>query len=88
MARLCPQPIRPQETPIPDTSRAEALPRVYIRCTNDRAIPPDYQTTMSASLQPDHVRTLPTSHSPFFAAPQALARQIDEIARRPPVNPA
>lgn len=83
MARLCPQPIRPQETPIPDTSRAEALPRVYIRCTNDRAIPPDYQTTMSASLQPDHVLTLPTSHSPFFAAPQALARQIDEIARRP-----
>jgi pimeloyl-ACP methyl ester carboxylesterase len=87
-ASLCPQPIRPQETPIPDTSRAESLPRFYIRCTDDRAIPPDYQTTMSASLPADHVLTLPTSHSPFFAAPEALARQIDQIAQRPPVNPA
>ena len=87
-ASLCPQPIRPQETPIPNTSRAEQLPRFYIRCTDDRAIPPDYQTTMSASLPPDHVLALPTSHSPFFSAPEALARQIDEIARRPPVNPA
>lgn len=81
--RLCSQPIRPQETPIPDTSRAESLPRFYIRCTDDRAIPPDYQTTLSAGLPPDHIRSLPTSHSPFFAAPEALARLIDEIARRP-----
>jgi len=82
-ARLCPQPIRPQETPIQDTACAETLPRFYIRCTDDRAIPPDYQTTMSAMLPPDHIRSLPTSHSPFFAAPDALAALIDEIARRP-----
>ena len=85
-ARLCPQPIRPQETPIPDMGRAESLPRFYIRCADDRAIPPDYQTTMSAHLPPDHIRTLPTSHSPFFAAPDRLAALIDEIARHPSVN--
>lgn len=85
-ARLCPQPIRPQETPIPDTSRAESRPRFYIRCTEDRAIPPVYQATMAATLPPDHIRALPTSHSPFFAAPEALARMIDEIARHPSVN--
>jgi pimeloyl-ACP methyl ester carboxylesterase len=82
-ARLCPQPIRPQETPIPDTSLAETRPRFYIRCTDDRAIPPDYQSTMAASLPPDRIRNLPTSHSPFFAAPLALAQMIDEIARSP-----
>lgn len=87
-ARLCPQPIRPQETPIPDTSRAETLPRFYIRCTDDRAIPPEYQETMSSPLPPDHIRALPTSHSPFFSAPDALAALIDEIARLPSVNRA
>ena len=86
--RLCPQPIRPQETPIPDTSRAETLPRFYIRCTDDRAIPPEYQATMSSTLPPDHIRTLPTSHSPFFSAPDRLATLIDEIARLPSVNRA
>lgn len=87
-ARLCPQPIRPQETPIPDTARAESLPRFYIRCTDDRAIPPEYQETMAAQLPPDHVLTLPTSHSPFFSAPEALARHIDAISRRATVNSA
>ena len=85
------RPIHPQETAIPDTARAEALPRFYIRCTKDRAIPPEYQATMAAALPPDRIRTLPTSHAPFFAAPDALSRMIDEIARspqEPPVNPA
>jgi pimeloyl-ACP methyl ester carboxylesterase len=80
--RLCPQAIRPQETPIPDTSRAESLPRFYIRCTDDRAIPPDYQATMAQGLPPTHVSDLPCSHSPFFAAPDALAQRLDQISRR------
>lgn len=86
--RLCAQPIRPQETPVPDTSRAETLPRFYIRCTDDRAIPPEYQVTMSAALPRDHIHDLACSHSPFFATPQALATLIDEIAQHPSVNRA
>lgn len=84
--RLCAQAIAPQETPIPDTARAEALPRHYIRCTDDRAIPPEYQSTMAARLPPDHIHDLATSHSPFFAAPQALAQKIHAIAQLPPVK--
>lgn len=87
LSRLCPQPIRPQETAIPDTSRAETLPRWYIRCTDDRAIPPDYQMTMARDLPSGHVLSLDCAHSPFFAAPDDLARHIDAISRQTPVNP-
>lgn len=83
---LCPQPIRPQETPIPDLSRAEALARHYIICTDDRAIPPDYQATMANRLPTGHIHELATSHSPFFAAPDALAQKIHAIAQLPPVQ--
>ncbi|ESW60578.1 MAG: esterase [Rhodobacter sp. CACIA14H1] len=88
LSNLCPQPILPQETAIPDTSRAAALPRWYIRCTDDRVIPPEYQAEMASGLPPDHVLTLDCGHSPFFAAPGALARHIDAISRGTPVNPA
>lgn len=83
---LCRQPIRPQETPIPDTTRAATRPRFYIRCTDDRAIPPEYQQSMAADLPPDHISTLPCGHSPFFAAPAALAQRIDAIAHHASVN--
>lgn len=92
LRRLCPQPILPQEAALPDTSRAETVPRYYIRCTDDRAIPPEYQQTMAAGLPAENILTLPTSHSPFFSAPDALARHIDTISRSlsamAPVNPA
>ena len=80
---LCPEPVAPQETAIPDTARAEALPRFYIRCTQDRAIPPDYQATMAQNLPAPCISTLPTSHSPFFAAPEALAQRLHRIATGP-----
>lgn len=86
LRRLCPQPIRPQETPLPDTAQAEALPRFYIPCTDDRAIPPEYQQTMAAGLTRDRILPLHCGHSPFFAVPEALARHIDSISRHPQVK--
>jgi len=80
LAHLCPQPIRPQETPIAATARAEARPRHYIRCTQDRAIPPAYQAHMARGFAPGRVTDLPTSHSPFFAAPERLAARLLSIA--------
>lgn len=77
---LCPEPVLPQETPLRLTGRAAGVPRHYIRCTEDRAIPPEYQATMAAGFPDGHVTTLPTSHSPFFAAPAALAARLDRIA--------
>jgi len=82
MARrnLCPEPIAPQETALALTFRSASLPRHYIRCTEDRAIPPEYQAAMTAAWPAACVTTLATSHSPFFAAPEALARRLIAIA--------
>lgn len=78
-ARLTAQPIRPQEDSPPDTSRAEALPRAYIRCTADRAIPPDWQAAMAKGMP---MIDLTTGHSPFFAAPDKLTALIDGFTRQ------
>lgn len=71
--RLCPQAILPQATPLSLSARYASVPRHYIRCTDDRTIPPDYQVTMTEGWPAGSVSVLDTSHSPFFAAPQALA---------------
>jgi pimeloyl-ACP methyl ester carboxylesterase len=79
-ANLGPEPIAPQETPLTLTAASQSLPRHYIRCTEDRAIPPEFQQAMTAGWPAANVSTLPTSHSPFFAAPQALAQRLIDIA--------
>jgi len=71
-AHLGPQAILPQSTPMPIAD--VAVPRRYILCEDDRAIPPEYQATMSHGWQ--DVRRLASSHSPFFSQPQALAKAI------------
>lgn len=78
-AHLTPQPIAPQEEALPATARAKALPRAYIRCTEDRAIPPDWQARMAGGMP---MTDLATGHSPFFAAPDQLAALIDRFARQ------
>lgn len=79
VAQLGAQPIAPQETPLwPD--RALRLPRSYVRCTEDRTIPPVFQSTMTEGWSAGTVHDLATSHSPFLSAPAALARLLDRIA--------
>lgn len=78
---LCPQPTLPQQTALPDTALADALPRHYIRCTSDRAIPPDFQRTMTQDWRGGTVTDLPTSHTPNLSDPAALARTIKGICR-------
>ncbi len=77
--RLCPQAIKPQETPITLGNGHTTVPRSYIRCTQDRTIPPEFQVTMTQDWPAGTVHEMPTSHSPFFAAPAALAALIDKI---------
>jgi pimeloyl-ACP methyl ester carboxylesterase len=48
------------------------IPRVYIECTEDRAVTPFIQRKMYTELPCNRVYSLPTSHSPFFSQPQAL----------------
>ncbi len=78
--RLCPQPVPPQEAPIGPTPSAEVLPRHYIVCEHDRAIPPEYQLAMSAGFGTANVHRLATGHSPFLAAPDKLVRLLEKIA--------
>lgn len=73
---LCPEPVAPQETALPSTTRAARLPRHYIRCTEDRAIPPAFQSAMVADWPPGTVTDLPSGHSPFFAMPERLAQRL------------
>lgn len=74
--RLGPQPILPQATPLHLGAAYDSVPRHYIRCTDDRTIPPEYQLTMTRGWPRGDVSALDTSHSPFFAAPQALAVRL------------
>ena len=81
-ANLRPQPIAPQATPLEPGAGFAAVEKHYIRCLQDRAIPPAYQERMCAGFPAGNVSTLDTSHSPFFAAPGALADRLDRIARQ------
>lgn len=78
IGQLGPQPILPQETPLVPM---HSLPRHYLRCTDDRTIPPAFQTTMTADWPAGTVSDLPTSHSPFLSDPALLAQHLDRIAR-------
>jgi pimeloyl-ACP methyl ester carboxylesterase len=80
-ARLCPQPVTPQETPLWPKA-TQTLPRHYIICRQDRAIPPEYQASMAQTLPPDAMTTLEASHSPFLSIPDQLAVRLAEILQR------
>lgn len=78
VARLCPQPVTPQETPLWPKA-ATTLPRHYIICSDDRAIPPAYQAQMARDLPPPAVTSLDASHSPFLSMPDRLSANLAEI---------
>ncbi len=80
-ARLCPQAILPQDTPLTLSTRFGQVPKAYIRCTDDRTIPPEYQEEMSRCATPEMRHNIDSSHSPFFACPRDLAGIIDQITR-------
>ena len=80
LQNICPQPIRPQDTPVRLTERFGGVAKAYIRCSRDRVIPPEYQAQMAAALPPHLVHDMPLSHSPFFADPEGLAGVMGCIA--------
>lgn len=76
-ARLTPQAIAPSETLVDLTDRYTQVPRSYIRCVQDGAIPYELQLAMTEGWSKDQVVDMDTSHSPFFSAPSLLAAHID-----------
>jgi hypothetical protein len=81
------EPIQAFTTPAGATAaRWGSVPRAFIRCTGDRAIPIAVQDKMIAqadAFTPGNVfvqKTLATSHSPFVSNPAALVEALVSLA--------
>jgi pimeloyl-ACP methyl ester carboxylesterase len=74
--RLVPQPVAPLLEPIRIPSFWEAdLPRSYILCTHDRAMPGPYARLQAARMGVSPLE-IGSSHSPFFSRPADLAELL------------
>jgi hypothetical protein len=79
-ARLRPQALAALMTKVHLTpQRFGRIPRVYIECTDDRALSIDMQRDMIAKSPPVDVRSLPASHSPFLSMPDKLAEALSDL---------
>lgn len=81
LPRLCPEPILPQATALPEGENLPQVERHYVLCENDHTIPPEYQETMASGFAPERTHRLPCGHSPFFTMPDRLAGLLAAIAR-------
>jgi len=74
---LQPEPLLPLTTPLSLTAdRFGRVPRVYIECLRDRAIGPLMQRRMIEASPCQRVLSMDSDHSPFFSAPDELARNL------------
>ncbi len=71
----------------PESDAFAALPRAYISCTRDRAIPPAMQRRMLHAAGCDPVIELDTDHSPWISATPELVAVLDVLARGPGAPP-
>lgn len=56
-----------------------SVKRVYIECTQDKAVPLELQRLMQAALPCAQVYSLETDHSPFYSAPDRLVQYLQRI---------
>jgi pimeloyl-ACP methyl ester carboxylesterase len=79
-----PQPVAPFDTPVSldDPEAFDAIPRCYVLCTRDRAIPPPLQRLMAGRGACMEVVELETDHSPHLSATEELAEVLDRLATR------
>jgi pimeloyl-ACP methyl ester carboxylesterase len=81
-AHLRPQPNAPRLAAVHLTpARFGRVPRSFIVCAQDNAMPAFRRRINIASGGFEHVVSLPTGHSPFFSAPDQLAQALDGLAR-------
>src|SRR5262249_33664037 len=66
---LVPEPLATLATPIRVTeANFGRVPRVYVECRRDKALPPGVQQKMYAALPCRRLTSIDTDHSPFFSA--------------------
>lgn len=77
--RLRPEPIALSKDRVTVTAdRAGRIPRAYVECLQDRAIPLSLQRAMVAAA-PCVVASLDCGHMPFYSQPQELAAMLDRL---------
>lgn len=85
VAHLRPQPVAPFGAQVdlggPGAGAFAALPRAYVTCTRDRAIPPPMQRRMFEAGGCAPVLELDTDHSPWVSRPEELVAALDRLAR-------
>ena len=80
-SQLCAEPFAPNSVPLTvSDERWGRLPRAYIECLDDRAVPIGLQRSMQKRLPCDPVVTMDSDHSPFLTAPAELAAHLSDIA--------
>jgi pimeloyl-ACP methyl ester carboxylesterase len=83
-AQLGPQAVAPFTHPlrVEDSKREafERLPRAYVTCLQDHAIPPALQRRMFTAARCDPVIELDTDHAPWLSRTDELVAAIDTIA--------
>lgn len=81
--RLGPQPVKPlgDKVTVSDANRDAfiALPRAYIVCQHDRAIPPAMQRRMATETGCDPIVELDADHWPWMSRPDAFVDAVDRI---------
>lgn len=75
------EPIESAGTPLQLTEeKYGSVPRIYIECTEDRAVTPYIQRKMYSEIPCKKVYSMNTGHSPFFSKPQELSDIFCDIA--------
>lgn len=82
--QLGPQPVAPFAQPFRIDAQGSdaftALPRAYVTCTRDRAIPPLMQRRMFEAGGCDPVLEIDADHSPWVSRPGELVAALDRLA--------
>lgn len=75
-----PEPVLPSSTPVHLTAANHGrVPRVYIECLRDKAIPPSLQRRMYTASTCKEVLSIDTDHSPFFSRPDELVAHVSML---------
>lgn len=79
---VVPQPVGPLLSPVRvSDANFGCLPRVYIECSLDNAVSPEFARSMYTALPCVEVITMATGHSPFLSAPEALTGYLHGLSR-------
>jgi hypothetical protein len=77
MSKLVPQPLAPFATPVHVTrEKFGRIPKSYVQCLEDRAVPRSVQERMLAATPCQRVVSIATDHSPFLSTPGEFVAHI------------